>query len=253
MADINAPEQSAPAGLPRPSWETAPTARPAAPRQTPSPPAPVRFAAPPAPVTSVQAAPLDMTPPSAVEEAHYDLAGNLVTTAAPKPPTPSAPRPPDGPNAGLNYSSSPRDFVDTTPVEPLKASQVLLGIGLALVVGTLGSVGIEKILFYAHFGFPYLYLIVGAAVAGSLRWATSRGGPAMAAGAAALMLVCLAIGHVVLVNDYVSQLRADGEVVTFSEMFPVVLGHLTFIHWMMVAGGVILAAVTANREAKPGF
>lgn len=200
----------------------------------------------------------DARPEDAEGDVRYDLAGNPMPSAArpaaAPPLAPSiAPAPNRGPNAGLNYRSSPRDFVDTTPVEPLKASQVLLGIGLALFVGTIGSVGIEKILFYAHFGFPYLYLIVGAAVAGSLRWATSRGGPAMAAGAAALMLVCLAIGHVVLVNDYMSQLRADGDGATFSEVLPVVMGNLTFIHWVMVAGGVILAAVTVNREAKPGF
>lgn len=242
MADLH-PEPPAPAA-PRPSWET--NARPV-PRPIVPPPAPMAAApSPPASVSLVQ---------PVMEEDQYDLAGNLVTSAAPKPlPAPSiAPAPNRGPNAGLNYTSSPRDFVDTTPVEPLKASQVLLGVGLALVVGTLGSVGIEKILFYSHFGFPYLYLIVGAAVAGSLRWATSRGGPAMAAGAVALMLVCLGIGHVVLVNDFVSQSRAYGDAVTFSEMLPLVLGHLRSIHWIMVAGGVILAAVTANREAKPGF
>lgn len=248
MADTDLhPEPPAPAAASRPSWET--NARPA-----PRPAAPLR-----APMTAAAPSPASLQPEAPAQtvmgQAQYDLAGNLVTSAAPKPsPAPSiAPAPDRGPNAGLNYASSPRDFVDTTSVEPLKASQVLLGVGLALLIGTIGSVGIEKILFYAHFGFPYLYLIVGAAVAGSLRWATSRGGPAMAAGAAALMLVCLGIGHVVLVNDFVSQSRADGDAVTFSEMLPLVLGHLTFIHWIMVAGGVILAAVTANREAKPGF
>jgi len=160
------------------------------------------------------------------------------------------------PNAGLNYASVPSDFVDTTPLPKITPDKLLIGIGVAGAVSVLGSLGIEKILFYSHFGFPFLYLILGATVSGCLRACTGRGGAAMALTAAAVMAAGLGISHLVYAQDVLSRARALGDAgagMTFADVFPLAMGSLSFIHWLMVAAGVVMAGVIANRESKPGF
>lgn len=160
------------------------------------------------------------------------------------------------PNAGLNYASGPANFVDTTPLPKITPDKLLLGIGVASAAAILGSLGIEKILFYSHFGFPFLYLILGATVSGCLRACTGRGGAALALTAGAVMAVGLGISHLVYVQDVLSRARELGHAdagMTFPDALPLVLGGLSFSHWLMVAGGVGIAGWLSHREPKPGF
>ena len=160
------------------------------------------------------------------------------------------------PNAGLTYASGPANFVDTTPLPKITPEKLLLGIGVAGPASFLGSLGIEKLLFYSHYGFPFLYLLVAATVSGCLRACTGRGGPAMAVTAGAVMAVGLGLSHLVYVQDVLNRARDLGHAdigTTFSDALPAVLGSLSFLHWMLVAAAVVMAAVASNRESKPGF
>jgi len=160
------------------------------------------------------------------------------------------------PNAGLNYASGPANFVDTTPLPKITPARLLLGVGVAGAASLLGSLGIEKLLFYSHFGFPFLYLIVAATVSGCLRACTGRGGAAMAVTAGAVMAVGLGVSHLVYVQDMLGRARDLGHAdvgVSFSDALPAVLGSLSFLHWMLVAAAVVMAGVASNRESKPGF
>lgn len=175
-----------------------------------------------------------------------------VTSAAPPPVRQAS----ANPNAGLNYASHPSEYRDTTPAEKLTPARLLKGIGLASLVGLLGSIGIEKILFSIHFNIAILYLLLGLAISGSLRAFTQRGGQAMALTAAGIMLVCLGIGHLLLVQDILNQMRANGDSgagTPFFDLFSSVMSQLSFAHWMFAAGGVMLCLLTSNRESKPGF
>ena len=183
--------------------------------------------------------------------------GALKARLAAQPATPLPLRPaginPNGinPNAGLNYASSPADYVNTVSVEKLTPAKIGMGIALAVVVGLLGSLGIEKILFYSHFGFVVLYVFLGAAVAMSLRSLTGRGGITMALTAAGILLVCLGVSHLVYAQDVMNQARAGGELnpgVTFSDVFPLAMGNLKSVHWIFVAGSVFVCATTAYKE-----
>jgi hypothetical protein len=166
-------------------------------------------------------------------------------------PVPQAQPPVYNPNAGLNYASSPADYVNATPQEKLSAAMLLKGAAIAAVVGILGAIGIEKILFYSHFGFAFLYLMLGFAVGISVRSCTGRGGVGVALTAGTIMLVCLGVSHLVYVQDILSAARASGDAdpgVTFADALPVALGHLSFIHWMFVLGSLGSCIGTAYRE-----
>jgi hypothetical protein len=175
----------------------------------------------------------------------------LKSRLAVQPPPPPV-RPAYNPNAGLNYASSPADYVDTTPREKLNSGMMLKGIALAGVVGALGAIGIEKILFYSHFGFAFLYVFLGFAVAMSLRAFTGRGGQTMALTAVGVLIVCLGISHALYAQDLLNAARAAGDAdagVTFADAFPIAMGQLKFVHWILVAGSVFVCLTTANRES----
>lgn len=178
------------------------------------------------------------------------------TAAAPPARPPTGLNPNVNPNAGLNFASSPSDFVDTTPLPKVTPGKLLLGVGVAGAVSALGSLGIEKILFYSHFGFPFLYLILGATVSGCLRACTGRGGVPLALTAGGVMAAGMAVSHLVYVQDFLSRARVLGHAdagVTFADALPVALGGLSFGHWLMVGGGVLISVWLSHRESRPGF
>ncbi len=155
------------------------------------------------------------------------------------------------PNAGLSYASSPADYVDTTPREKLSAAMLLKGIAIAAVVGVLGAIGVEKVLFYSHHGFAFLYLMLGFGVGIALRSCTSRGGVGIAATAAVVMALCLVVSHLVYVQDILTEARASGNAdpgVTFADAFPFAMARLTGIHWLLVVASIGSSASTAYRE-----
>ncbi len=174
----------------------------------------------------------------------------LKSRLAAQPPPPVQP-PAYNPNAGLSYASSPADFVDTTPQKKLSVPMLLKGAFLAAIVGVLGAIGIEKVLFYSHHGFAILYMMLGFAVGISVRACTSRGGVGVALTAGGIMLLCLGISHLVYVQDVLSAARASGDAdpgVSFADAFPLVMARLTFIHWMFVLGSLASSIGTAYRE-----
>ena len=49
-----------------------------------------------------------------------------------------------------------------------------------------------------------------------------------------------------MLNSVIKDEDADGA--TLSQVFPVVMAHISFIHWLFVGGSVMLCLITANRE-----
>ena len=150
-------------------------------------------------------------------------------------------------------ASGPRNYMTQEPDELLTPAKVIKGIVLAGVIGVLGSLGIEKILFYTHFGLALLYLLIGGGVGISLRAFGGRGGVAMGLTAAAIMALCMGVSHFVYAQDILNAAEASGDAapgVTAAAIFPAVMANLKFIHWILVLGGIIVSFTTANQESK---
>jgi len=150
-------------------------------------------------------------------------------------------------------ASGTRNYMAQAPDETLNPGKIVMGITLALVVGVLGAVGVEKVMFYSGYGFAFLYVVLGFMVSASLRAFTRRGGQALALTATGVLLVCLAVSHLVYAQDVLNQLRASGDLgpgVTVMDVLPAALGNLKFAHWLFVLGSVMTCLVTANQEAK---
>lgn len=150
-------------------------------------------------------------------------------------------------------ASGPRNYMTEVPDETLTPARVTKGIVLAAVVGVLGSIGIEKILFYSHFGFALLYLLLGAGVGASLRAFTGRGGVVMGLSAAGIMAVCMGVSHYIYAQDLLNSAWASGNAdpgMTAAAAFPAVMASLKFVHWMFVLGGIVISFMIANQESK---
>ena len=150
-------------------------------------------------------------------------------------------------------ASGTRNYMAQMPEDTLTPSKFVMGIALAFVVGVLGAVGVEKVMFYSGHGIALLYVVLGFMVSASLWAFTRRGGQALALTATGVLLVCLAVNHLVYAQDVLNQLRASGDLgpgVTLIDVLPVALGNLKFAHWLFVLGSVITCLVTANQEAK---
>lgn len=150
-------------------------------------------------------------------------------------------------------ASGTRNYMTEAPDETLTPAKVIKGVALAAVVGVLGSIGIEKILFYSHFGFALLYLMLGLGVGLSLKAFTGRGGAVMGLTAAAIMVVCMGVSHFVYAQDLLNSAWASGNVspgVTAAAVFPAAMANLKFIHWIFVLGGIVVSFTTANQESK---
>jgi len=178
------------------------------------------------------------------------LKRNLPAQAAP-PPSVRPLNPEFNPNAGLNYASNPADYVNAAPPNTYQLKQMLMGIGLASVVGLIGAIGIEKLLFYSHFGLALLYLILGAAIGGCARAFTGRGGAAIAIAALVVTAACLGVSHLTYAQDIMTQAQASGDLAPGAPLlsiFPVVMGQLKFIHWAFVAGSLFVSVRTAGLK-----
>lgn len=111
--------------------------------------------------------------------------------------------------------------------------------------------GIEKLLFYSHFGLALLYLILGAAVGGCARAFTGRGGAAIAIIAFVVTAAYLGVSHLIYAQDIMTQAQASGDLgagESLFSIFPVVMGQLKFIHWAFVAGSLLLSVRTAGLK-----
>ena len=153
------------------------------------------------------------------------------------------------------YSAPPEVSYSGTAVgmNPSDKKELWIGILLALVIGIIGAVIIEKILFYAHFGLSLLYIGMGYGIGWGIHRATGRGGPGLALLAVGIMLTCLGVSHLVFAQDMLNAARADGGVdprVTVFDVFPIAVGGLGFMHWVCILFGVM--ACYRGVEAQQG-
>jgi len=117
-----------------------------------------------------------------------------------------------------------------------------MGIGLGLVIGIIGAIAIEKILFYAHFGLSLLYVGLGYGIGWGIHRVTGRGGSGLALVAVTVMLVALGVSHLVWAQDILSAARDAGRAdpsVTLFDVFPIAMGHLGVLHWVCIAFGLL--------------
>src|SRR5579875_608223 len=95
------------------------------------------------------------------------------------------------------------------PPEPVNVSQMILGIAVAAVIGIIGAIITEKILFTTGFGISYLYIAIGYGVGFGLHKVIGRGGPGMATLAVGIMIFGLLVGQLVYTADMLGKFRAD--------------------------------------------
>lgn len=120
--------------------------------------------------------------------------------------------------------------------------QVLMGIGLGLVVGIIGAVIIEKILFYAGFGLSLLYVAMGYGIGWGIHRVTGRGGTGLALAAVGVMAVALFVGQLFYAQDILNMVRDAGHAdasATLFDALPVSVTHLGFMHWVCMAFGLL--------------
>ena len=138
-------------------------------------------------------------------------------------------------------------------VNPSDKKELMIGIALALVIGVIGAVIIEKILFYGHFGLSLLYVGMGYGIGWGIHRATGRGGAGLAVLAVGIMLACLGVSHLVWTADVLSAARALGGVpasMTVLDAFPIAMSSLGIMHWVCIAFGVM--ACYRGVEAQQG-
>ena len=138
-------------------------------------------------------------------------------------------------------------------MNPSDKKELWIGIAAALVIGMIGAVIIEKILFFAHFGLSLLYIGMGYGIGWGIHRATGRGGPGLALLAVGIMIACLGVSHLVYAQDMLNAVRAEGGVdprVTVFDAFPIAISSLGFMHWVCILFGVM--ACYRGVEAQQG-
>jgi hypothetical protein len=152
-------------------------------------------------------------------------------------PYPNAPRPQNKP---LTYFDG-KEFKFTNPPKETPHEALtgwLVGIGMALAIGMLGSIGVMKLVFFIGLGFVYSYVLIGAAVGGSVVYGAKKGGIVTAAIAVGIMTFCLFVAHLVYVQDVVHANPADFPDPSLSAAFPAVMDQLNTIHWILVFASI---------------
>lgn len=120
--------------------------------------------------------------------------------------------------------------------------QVLMGIGLGLVIGIIGAIIIEKILFYGHFGLSLLYVGMGYGIGWGIHRATGHGGTGLALAAVGVMAVALFVGQLFYAQDILNVVRDAGHAdasATLFDALPVSVTHLGPMHWVCMAFGLL--------------
>lgn len=121
---------------------------------------------------------------------------------------------------------------------PADGKSLALGIVLALVIGIVGAIAIEKILVFAHFGLSLLYVFLGYGIGICLHRMSGRGGADLALLACGIMLVSLVVGELVFTQDVVNMVAARGRTVSFAEALPVAMSSHGVMHWVCLAIGL---------------
>lgn len=120
--------------------------------------------------------------------------------------------------------------------------EALIGSGLGLVIGIVGAVIIEKILFYGHFGLSLLYVAMGYGIGWGIHRVTGRGGTGLALAAVGIMAVALFVGQLFYAQDILNMVRDAGHAdasATLFDALPVSVTHLGFMHWVCMAFGLL--------------
>ena len=162
---------------------------------------------------------------------------------APPPPYASA-APSYSPGASpYAYGASPAPYAGTAVgTNPSDRKELLIGIVLALVIGIIAAVIIEKILFYGHFGLSLLYVGMGYGIGWGIHRATGRGGPGLALLAVGIMIACLGVSHLVWAQDVLNAVRDAGNAdpsANLFDAFPIAMSSLGIMHWVCIAFGLM--------------
>ena len=185
------------------------------------------------------------------------LKSRMAAQQAPPAPTPPAavrygPNPGFDPALGIappprrNYVAEAAAAEAAIP-QSVHTKRLLVGLAVAVGVGLLGALGIEKIAFAINYDITLLYVALAALIAFSLRGFAGRGGIGMGFLAMAVMIVSLGLAHWLYVQDIVNKMGAG---VPVSSAFPDVMGQLTGTHWMLVLCSVLAAFAFGYREQK---
>ena len=148
------------------------------------------------------------------------------------------------------YAPQPYGAASTPPAysgmaakgERSDMQEALMGIGLGLVIGVIGAVIIEKILFYGHFGLSLLYVAMGYGIGWGIHRVTGRGGTGLALAAVGVMAVALFVGQLFYAQDILSAARDTGHADSSATLFdalPFSVTHLAVTHWICMAFGLL--------------
>ncbi|HEY3333324.1 MAG TPA: B-box zinc finger protein [Capsulimonadaceae bacterium] len=171
-------------------------------------------------------------------KARVEQAQPVAAGAAPSPQTWS-PDPPQiyQPGAPAVEAPSYKSGVDSSFV-----GQTAAGLGLGLVLGIICSIIVFKLLFFAHFGLSYLYVVIGYGVGFGIHKVTGRGGTALGIMGVLVMVVSLFAGHLSYAADVLNAARAEDASIPASltafDVFRETLGSFGFMHWVCVAIGL---------------
>lgn len=142
------------------------------------------------------------------------------------------PPPPQQPIPGATQSYGGRVYAN-----PHTTADFIKGLCLASAIGIAGSILILKLLFYAHFGLSYLYILVGYGIGWGMWVFYGKGGIKTIAATAVIYVISLFIAHVVYVNDVVAQLQSSNPGLALADAFIPVIQAMGFMHWVCIAIG----------------
>lgn len=154
--------------------------------------------------------------------------------SAPPPPSYAAPQ-------GTYPGYAPQTAAMTVPDGGAGGKALLIGIGLSLLIGIIGAIAIEKILFYTGFGLSLLYIVLGYGIGWGLHRIMGRGGSGLALIAVGVMVASLGVSHVVYAQDLLNKVAATENLragVTVFDVFPALMQSLGIMHWVLIAIGL---------------
>ena len=153
----------------------------------------------------------------------------------------SAPPPAYAAPQGTYPGYAPQTAALAIPDAGAGAKALLIGIALSLVIGIIGAIAIEKILFYSGFGLSLLYIVLGYGIGWGLHRIMGRGGSALALVAVGVMVVSLGVSHLVYAQDLLNKAAATENLragITVFDVFPALMQSLGFMHWVLIAIGL---------------
>ena len=104
-----------------------------------------------------------------------------------------------------------------------------------------GPLSIEKILFYSGFGLSLLYIVLGYGIGWGLHRIMGRGGSDLGLIAVGVMVASLGVSHLIYAQDLLNKVGETGHLragLTAFDVFPALMQHLGFMHWVLIAIGL---------------